>query len=543
MKSKKFIFVTLFIITLLGGFLRFYKNTINPPSLNIDEVAYGYNAYSILKTGRDEYGVFMPLIFRSSGDYKNPVLIYSIVPSIAFFGLNEFSVRFTTALAGTLSIPVFFLLLSALFKNSKIALFGAAILAISPWHIYYSRYASDHLMGVFILMIGIWFFQKMIEKGKVWVFPSAFTLVLSMYTYHSQRFFVPLFIASLLVLNLKKIKSHKFNILLFLLISLILLLPLVYLSLFGPANKRAGMIFLSLDIDYTRYVILDHLQRTGENFLLFFFWAKRYLNYFQPDFLFFNGLNMTRMGTFGLGALYLFELPFLLLGMIEIIRNKVQNRFVIILWILLGIIPASLTNNEQSAGRTLLVIPALLAIIALGFSRCLSSLGSLRRSYYKLLFSSIYLFICVILLIQAFLVFAVHFPKQKGEAFMEGTKEAVQYALLHKDQYKEIVFDPYRGIEAPYIVGLPYMYFLFYSQYDPALYQKEIKRYGKELFGWDKFTIRKIYWPEDRLAKNTLFIASPWSLPEQDLESVNNLKRIYLSTGDLVLLVVSPKQQ
>lgn len=539
---NKKILILIILVTCLGGFLRFYKNTVNPPSLNIDEVAFGYSAYSVLKTGRDEYGVFMPLIFRSSGDYKNSVLIYSLVPSIALFGLNEFSVRFTTALAGTLSIPVFFLLLSSLFKNSRIALFGAAIMAISPWHIYYSRYASDQLMGVFILMIGVWFFRKMFERGRAWVFPSAFFLALSMYTYHSERFFVPLFIAGLLILNLKKVRQNKLNILFFLLLSLLLLLPLVYLSLFGPANKRAGMIFLSLDIDYTRYVILDHLQKTGENLLLFFFWVKRYLNYFQPDFLFFNGLNMTSMGALGLGVLYIFELPFLLLGIIELIRNRVPNRLVILLWVLLGIIPASLTNNEQNTGRTLLIVPALLAINALGFSRFLFFVDSFKKSYYKLFFYTGYLFICIVFLIQAFLIFTVHFPKQKGEAFMEGTKEAVEYALLHKDQYKEIVFDPYRGIEAPYIVGLPYMYFLFYSQYDPVLYQKEIKRYGEELFGWDKFTIRKIHWQEDRLAKGTLFIGSPWSLPEQDLKSADILKKIHLSTGDLVLLVVSPKQ-
>lgn len=531
----------LILLTLIGGFLRFYQITANPPSLNIDEVSYGYSAYSVLKTGRDENGVFMPLFFKSSGDYKNPVLIYSIVPSIAFFGLNKLAVRFTTALVGTLSIPIFFLFLSSLLKNSKVALFGAAILTISPWHIYYSRFASDHLMGVFILILGIWFFQNMLERGKPWVFPAAFTLVLSMYTYHSQRLFVPLFVASLLVANFKKIKLQRKSIYFFILISLLLLLPLIYFSIFGPANTRAGMVFLSLDIDYTRYVILDHLQKAGENFLLFFFWVKRYLNYFQPDFLFFNGLNMTKSGTLGLGVLYLFELPFLLFGIIELTKNRVKNRSVIILWVLLGLIPASLTNNEQSAGRTLLVLPAVLIIISLGLLRCLTFVSNIRAGFLKFLFSTLYIFVCITLLIQSFFIFVVHFPRQRGEAFMEGTEQAVEYALLHKGEYKEIVFDPYRGIEAPYIVGLPYVYFLFYSQYDPSIYQKEVKRYGEEMFGWDKFTIRRIYWPTDRTEKGILFIGSPWSLPEQDLESANILERIYLSDGNLALLIVSPK--
>lgn len=527
-------------LTIVGGFLRFYQITANPPSLNIDEVSYGYSAYSILKTGRDENGVFMPLFFKSIGDYKNPVLIYSMVPSIAFFGLNEFAVRFTTALAGTLSIPMFFLLLSSLIKNSKVALFGAAILTISPWHTYYSRFASDHLMGVFILILGMWCFQRMIEKGRAWVFPSAFTLVFSMYTYHSQRFFVPLFVTSLLIINFKKIKLQKNNIYFFVLISLLLLLPLIYFSIFGPANTRAGMIFLSLDIDYTRYVILDHLHKAGENFLLFFFWVKRYLNYFQPDFLFFNGLNMTKPGTLGLGVLYLFELPFLLFGIFELIRNKVQNRFVIILWVILGIIPASLTNNEQSAGRTLLTIPAIIAIVALGFSRFLTFVSNIRKGYLKFLFSVLYVFASVTLLVQAFLVFAVHFPIQRGEAFMEGTKETVVYALQNKDKYKEIVFDPYRGVEAPYIVSIPHMYILFYSTYDPKRYQTEPKTYGTESYSFDKYTIRKIDWRLDRNKKDTLFIGSPWSLPERDIKKEQILKKVYLSIGDLAFLIVSP---
>lgn len=540
MNSVFKLLLILILLTLIGGFLRFYQITTNPPSLNIDEVSYGYSAYSVLKTGRDENGVFMPLFFKSIGDYKNPVLIYSMIPAIAVFGLNEFAVRFTTAFVGTLSIPIFFLLLSSLLKNSKVALFGAAILTISPWHIYYSRFASDHLVGVFVLILGMWFFQRMVENGRAWVFPSAFTLVLSMYTYHSQRLFVPLLVASLLIINFKKTKLQKNNIYFFVLISLVFLLPLIYFSIFGPANTRAGMIFLSLDIDYTRYVILDHLQKAGENFLLFFFWVKRYLNYFQPDFLFFNGLNMTRSGTLGLGVLYLFELPFLLLGILELIKNRVKNSSVVIVWVLLGLIPASLTNNEQSAGRTLLVLPAVLIIVALGFSRCLTLIANIRKGYLKFLFFTPYLFVCITLLVQAFLIFVVHFPKQRGEAFMEGTRETVLYALHNKDQYKEIVFDPYRGVEAPYIVSIPYMYILFYSQYDPATYQIVAKRYGKEIFGWDKFTIRRINWPKDRLEKETLFIGSPWSLPERDIKEEQILKKVYLSIGDLAFLIVSP---
>lgn len=538
--TNKKLFALLILITLFGGFLRFHDNTINPPSLNIDEVAYGYSAYSILKTGKDEWGKFLPLTFESVGDYKSPVLIYLLVPSIALFGLNEFGVRFTTVLVGTLSIPVFFLLLSTLLKNSKVALIGSALLSISPWHIYYSRYASDSLMGVFILMIGVWFFQKMLEKGGVWIFMSAFTLVLSMYTYHSEKFFVPLFIAGLLIINLKKVKQCKLNISFFLLISLFLLLPLIYISLFGSANKRAGMVFLSVDIDYTRYVILDHLHREGEDFLLFFFWIKRYLNYFQPDFLFFTGLNMVSSGMLGLGVLYLFELPWLVLGIVALFKNKVLNRWVIILWVLLGIIPAALTNNEQNTGRSLLILPALLAIIAIGADIFIRFIYSLKNRCLKIGIALIYSAFILIFLIHAFLVFTVHFPQMRGEDFMEGTKQSVEYALKHQAEYEEIIFDPYRGIYKPNIFSVPYLYVLFYSKYDPAKYQSELKRTRNEFYSFDKFTFRKINWQEDRIGYGKLFIGSPWMVPLQDISQDELKQMIYLSNNKLALLVVSP---
>lgn len=532
------------VIILFGAVLRFYNLTENPNSLNNDEVAYGYNAYSILKTARDEYGVFMPLSFQSVGDYKNPVLIYLLVPSIAVFGLNEFGIRFVSAFFGVISIPVFFLFLRILSKNDKITLIGTALLAISPWHIYYSRFTSDHLVALFLLILGMYFFQKMLEGKKIWAFLSAFILILSMYTYHTNRLFIPLFILAVLIINYKKLSIDKYKTIIFMLTCAILLIPIIYLSFTSKANTRAAMVFLTQDIEYTRYVILDHIQRKGEYFLLFFFWIRKYLNYFQPDFLFFTGLNMTKTGTLGLGVLYLFELPWLILGIIGLVNSQIRNKATIISWLLIGLIPASITNNEQSAGRSLIILPVILIIISFGVLNFFRYLNLIKNKLLKISAISVYALFVLVVLIQAVLVFSVHFPRQRDEAFMKGTKEAVLYALENKDKYNEIVFDPYRGVEAPYIVNIPHMYILFYSAYDPGKYQKEAKKINDELFVFNKFTIRRINWriEADRKKKGILFIGSPWSLPLKDLREDEILKRIYLSNNkDLALLIVTPK--
>src|SRR3989338_286967 len=113
------------LILLLAAFLRFYKIDQVPPSLSWDEVSIGYNAYSILKTGKDEWGEAYPLAFKSFGEYKYPIHIYASVASIYFFGLNEFALRFPSALFGVINIFLLFLIAFKLFKNQFIALIAA----------------------------------------------------------------------------------------------------------------------------------------------------------------------------------------------------------------------------------------------------------------------------------------------------------------------------------------------------------------------------------------------------------------------------------
>jgi len=107
-------YVLLFAIILIAFLLRVIKLSDIPASLSHDEVAIGYNAWSILKTGRDEYGVKFPLLFRSFDDYKLPGYVYLTAFSEFIFGLTPFAVRFPSAFfriyfwANTLCSPISF---------------------------------------------------------------------------------------------------------------------------------------------------------------------------------------------------------------------------------------------------------------------------------------------------------------------------------------------------------------------------------------------------------------------------------------------------
>src|SRR3990167_2208416 len=114
-KNKK---ILLILVIFLAFFLRFYKISETPPSLYWDEASLGYNAYSILKTARDEHGKFLPVTnFAAFGDYKPPGYIYLTVPAIAIFGLSEFAIRFPSALFGTLTVLLAYFLTKRLFEN------------------------------------------------------------------------------------------------------------------------------------------------------------------------------------------------------------------------------------------------------------------------------------------------------------------------------------------------------------------------------------------------------------------------------------------
>src|SRR3989344_920454 len=180
-------------VILLAFVLRFYHLNLTPSSLYWDEVSLGYNAYSILKTGRDEHGKFLPFTnFTAFGDYKPPGYIYAAVSTIAVFGLNEFSVRFPSALFGVLTVLIAYFLARKIFENEKIALFAAFFLAISPWHIQFSRGAFEANVGLFFSVLGIYLFFKFAKDKPFFLMLSALSFLAAIYTFTGQRLFVPL---------------------------------------------------------------------------------------------------------------------------------------------------------------------------------------------------------------------------------------------------------------------------------------------------------------------------------------------------------------
>lgn len=163
---ERFIPISLFLIIFIAGLLRLWQIGNVPPSPDWDEAALGYNAYSILNTGRDEYGKFLPLVLRSFDDYKPGLYAYFIIPFLYIFGLTLSVVRLPSVIFGLISIFVLYFLVKEILNNNGfinekiVGLLSSFMLAISPWHIQFSRIAFESNVGMAFNLLGVFTFLK-----------------------------------------------------------------------------------------------------------------------------------------------------------------------------------------------------------------------------------------------------------------------------------------------------------------------------------------------------------------------------------------------
>src|SRR4030043_140946 len=239
---QKLLFFLVFLLALILRLVHLDKN----PTFISDEASIGYNAYSILKTGKDEWGKVLPLSFKSFGEYKLPAQIYFSIPAIAIFGLNDFGVRITPVIYGTLTVMFLYFLAKKLFKNRWIGLISAFLLAISPWHIQLTRASFESSFSVFWIVLGLWFFVKGFEKPRWWVL-SIIPFIISIYTYNSARIFTPLLLPVIFIIYKKQILERKKEFLISLLLFIALLIPLLPFVLSGEANARYKLVSITDD--------------------------------------------------------------------------------------------------------------------------------------------------------------------------------------------------------------------------------------------------------------------------------------------------------
>jgi len=460
--SKK-ISIIIFI-TLIGLVARVVYTTYLPPSLNWDEVSIGYNAFSLAKSGADEWGVSFPLIFRAFGDYKLPVYMYLLAPIVLGVGMNEIAIRSISVIAGTLTILLTYVLMRKMLAHKNISAFAAALaVAISPWTLFLSRVALEANVGLFFIVLGctVWVYGR--QKLSLLVF------LISSFTYNSARVFVPLFLILIWIAGRKKPKISA-------LITGILVISIIIYQL-GMPTGQARYKWTTL-IDAGAIGKINDLQTsTGQRWLynkvtyFTFETFKNYLLNISPRFIFFSGGTNYQFNIPQTGLLYLINLPLLAIGIWGLMFKKdMKFKYIIILWILLAPIPSSITRDAPHTLRSIFLSVPIMCISAYGLS-------IIQKKYKTMHIFYLYAFLSLLGL-TGYIAKWQQYRSEYSWAWQYGNKQLVQIIKENYDQVDKFV------ITKKY--GEPHEFLLFYLQTPPRAYQqdKNLIRYAKSDWFW-----------------------------------------------------------
>jgi len=537
---KKINRLHLVVILVFSLLIRFVQISRYPIHLSMDEAAITYNAYSIAKTGKDEWNQKFPLAFKSAGDYKPPVAVYLTAPVVYVFGLNEFSSRFVSALLGGLTPFILYLLLIEIKINPKPSFFTSLWLAVLPWHIHFSRASFEAITALFFFVTGLYFWLKWLKHrhwSQLFFFVIAFSL--SVWSYHAERLYVPLVTFYLflsrrksIIANLKKTNSK--HLILIALVFLIFTLPFLKLTFFTPAitNRAASTSILResslANSLHQNYHSLTEKIFDNNLFLILQHWFNKYLSYFDFRFLFWKGLQFTPPQHPDLGILLPLDIIIIAIGLFHLINHGRKNHlYLFTALFFLGPLPASLTMNYQHPLRALTWLPAFFIPIAYSFEYLT------KIKWQKIILASLFIFY-ITSLVFFVNIYTRLFPFFFSEYWQYGYKQASEYACQHQNEYAKIIISDTFGSDGPLNTGLPYLYVLLACNYPPEIFQ-QTRNTGKIQY-------RRADWAHDQYEKDMLIVATPWDILDEHINQKQIIKTINYKNGKTAFLLIKTNE-
>ena len=535
MRQKLYIIIFLFILA-IGFFLRFYKLGEVPFGFYQDESAIGYNAYSLLTTGKDEHGVVFPLYFKSFGDYKLPVYIYTVIPAIMLFGVTEFAVRFPSAFFGFLTLPLMYFLVFKLTRNKLLALIAFVLLTINPWHLHYNRAAFEVSIALFFFMLGtlllLLSFEKKIRGG---LFLGTLCFIISLYSYNLTRLLAPVLYMLCFVFLVRNKHIDKKEVFFTGIISFILLIPFfqTFLSKGGISSAGGTLMFSSAVVKASLIEMRNYLVDApwilksflfSPAVLLIWQYIQNIAAYLSVPFFFISGSSHGNHGIGNMGQFYLFELPLMIMGFIAALKEKKYWLKFVASFAIATLLVASFTRDIPQATRSFFLLFPLELISAYG----LIAVSRIRLTA----FLAITVFIFYNILFY-FTSYYLRFPTLYAKQWRQQDKLLSLYLNEHAKDYEKIIID--NGS------GFIYSSLLFFTAYSPAKFQKEAVWEKADSEGmskpvsFGKYLFKDIDWTKDMKPRN-LLVVSPNKRP------VDILRKTYFSYPQRPV-VVAVKQE
>ena len=556
-------YLILFIL-LVATFVRLYKINVVPPSLFGDELDLGYHAYSVLKTGKDYSGNFLPLHFHSLAEWRTPLYLYAAVPTVGVFGITPLGVRLPAVIFGILGIYGFYLLINLLTKNKSLALLSATLLTINPWDLQYSRAGFEVTMLLCFLLFGLYFFFLSFKKGGLlWL--ASTLLMLTPLIYSTAKMFTPFLMLLLFFVYRKEIfKIDKKNLIRAFVASAIFGGITAYAVLFSGGSQRFNYISVFSDPTIETEVGVGRLTDARVRGLTgtgltpsyvdrlfhnkFTFWVEKiinnYLTSFSSDFLFVSGDPNPRHMIDGMGMFYKIEALALIAGILFFVFSKdidFRTKRVLTFWLIFGVLPSSITRDGGNhATRLIVILPVLMFLISFGWYEMIKRIPKNLKLSSVSLMAGFYLLSFVFYLHSYY----VHNPIQSERWWHAGWKEAIT-TIKEIDKNYDRVFITMADEPA-------WIFFAAYYQYDPVKWHQGFPMKGTDVAGFggvsyiDKYYFgavnedgASLYDLSKFITSKDLYLASakeiPWNLavdPGRIPQGLKLIKAISYKSGD-----------
>ena len=523
MKNKYFT-VGLFLIFLVGLFLRTVNLSSNPPHLGNDEISVAFDSYSIRTIGRDEHGKAYPLSFKSHQTYKAPLYAYLNIPFNYLFGNNEYGVRFLSVVSGSILILVVSILAAEL-AGPWVGLAAGILMAMNPKAITVSRIAFESNLAVLVMTAGVWTMYLYKKTKKLFYLILAGVLMgFSIWGYHTQWGLTPMLAVALPLIWRKEIPLKKWWLmwLLVIMIALPIAADFLLVQRKDIYNRASSQIWLSDG------QLKDYLKDSEDG------WAKK--SFVVVSAPIFNYLDQTDLaGMFG-GGIDLFEsnhsleqgwfllgcLPLFLVGMWKgkIIFGK--NFDWLLAWFLLcPVVPALTLGGISSVRNISMLVPVIIIMAGGGWW-----LYENKRKWFWGL---------ILVLKFNFVIFAaayyLQFPRFSADGFQYGYKQAWEFIKPIEKNYDLVVVEGKFGRFGQF-VGVPHLYFGYFGAFPVEAMQKRTDVGGTRI---DKFWFRGVDWNDEEIKPKTLYVVSVINPTSWD--KMNLLGEIKKLGGDVQFLV------
>ncbi|MCP4419176.1 MAG: hypothetical protein GY805_21380 [Chloroflexi bacterium] len=344
-------------IILIGAYFRFHRLATFPPSSGWDTAYYGVDALRILDGDRPIYL------------YPSREALYSYVTAfmVGALGVRDFTLHLTAVFIGILTLPAVYLVTNELFYAQKYAfvrryggLIAITMLAVSYWHVVWSRFGVRAILAPLFIALTVYAVLRAVRTGRrTWFIIAGGIGGGSLYTYQVAQLLPILVFFIIVILYIAnryayRGKVYLANVSIMFVASLLVTAPLLAFAYNNPEmyNGRVRDVILVNNNESAQAKQTQIKDRLTDVARFFFVEGDTDLRDYSVN------------GRVGLHPIFQIGL---VVGLAVLVWQWRQSYALILLsWLLIMLIPASLADKASVSKRALGAIPAVAVIVALG---------------------------------------------------------------------------------------------------------------------------------------------------------------------------------